>query len=129
MAYIHTVDATARLITVSGHRGRILEEATESTNRLLADPRVTSRFRILILGDTSAPAPTPEETVQLSALVKLLRKRVSGRIAIVASNFALTKPANLIAVLGAQPTLGNIEDVRAFASKEEARAWVLNSAN
>jgi hypothetical protein len=125
MAYIHTIDAAAGLVTVSGGGGQILEEATESTDRMLSDPRITSKFRILILGDASAPPPSPDETVKLSALVRLLRKRISGRIAIVASNFALTKPANLIALLGTQPTLGNIEGVRAFSNEEEARAWVL----
>ena len=129
MAYIHTVDTTAGLVTVSGGGGQILKEATESTDRLLSDSRITSKFRILILGDASAPPLSPEETVQLSALVRLLSKRISGRIAIVASNFALTRPANLIAVLGTQPTLGNIEDVRAFSNEEEARAWVLGRTN
>lgn len=129
MAYLLTVDPAAQLVTVSGHGGQILKEAQETANLIMADQRLNSKFRILIVADDSAPPPAPEDFAQLAELLKLLRRRISGRIAIVATNVALTTPANVIALMGSQPTLGNVEDVRTFATEAEARAWVLGSDN
>ena len=125
MAYLLTVNPTAKLVTISGHGGQILAEAKETTSLLLADQRLNSKFRILIVGDENAPPPAPADIAQLAEQLKLLRRRISGRIAIVASTVTLSTPANVIALLGSQPTLGNVENVRAFATEAEARAWVL----
>jgi hypothetical protein len=128
LAYVHTIDAAARLVTVSGRGESIVAEARASTAAMLADRRITPQFRILIVGDVGAGVPSSEDIAELASLVKQLRGHVSGRIAIVAPTEALVTPAEVVALLGSQPTLWNTEGVRAFSAEGEARAWVLGGS-
>jgi hypothetical protein len=128
LAYVHTIDAAARLVTVSGRGESIVAEARASTAAMLADRRITPQFRILIVGDVGASVPSSEDIAELASLVKQLRGHVSGRIAIVAPTEALVTPAEVVALLGSQPTLWNTEGVRAFSAEGEARAWVLGGS-
>jgi hypothetical protein len=127
MPYQHSIDPADRLVTVSGHGGRIVVEAADSAQRMLVDPRIDDSFGVLVLADPAAPTPSADDVVALADLVRLLRTRLRGRIAIVTSTHALADPAALVSLLGSGPSLDGGGEVRAFTRVSEARRWVVDS--
>jgi hypothetical protein len=80
-----------------------------------------------VLADPAAPPPSADDVVALAELVRLLRTRLRGRIAIVTSTHALADPAALVSLLGSGPSLDGGGEVRAFTRVSEARRWVVDS--
>ena len=115
----HSIDHIARLVTISGP-GRIAD-AGESAGRLLADDELGRDFSILLLIEESAP-PEPTELMTLIELLSMVTRRFDGRIAIAAAGVGQLTPALLLTMM----VDDGQERIRAFATVNEARVWVVN---
>jgi hypothetical protein len=124
----HLINEAARLVTITASGDQLVTEARAVTDRVLADTRLRVDFRVLIAAHASLETPTAEEAGALSGLVKLLRTRIAGRIAIVAPTAQLANPARYVSLLGSTPTLAGSGEVRAFLDEAEARKWVLGDS-
>ena len=127
MAFTHSIDPAARLVTIRGIAGDLLAEAKAVTERVLADPRINDDFRLMIVPDKGIAPPGPDSVLGLADLLRLLRSRIRGRIAIVTSVSSLMPAATMISLMGGRPSLGNREEVQAFVTESEGRSWVLGA--
>lgn len=127
MAFTHSVDAAARLVTIRGIAEDLLAEAKAVTDRVLTDARIGPDFRLLIAPDSGIAPPAADGVLGLADLVRVLQSRFTGRIAIVTASPKLMPAATMISLLGGRPSLGNRGEVQAFVTEAEGRAWILGA--
>ena len=115
----HTIDASARLVVVSGNGESPLDGASDSFRRLREQRVALHGFGVLILVDEAAPVPELRDLHLLGEMVQMLAADLGGPVAIVARGPDQATPAALLE-LGAEA----VDGVRAFYDEAEARRWL-----
>lgn len=92
----------------------------DAVARLLGEADRATDYSLAIVLHPEAPLPTSDEVAASPDLLKLLRARLAGPIAIVATGTGQATPAALIADVASTDDA----EVRWFPTEHEAHAWL-----
>jgi hypothetical protein len=123
--FVRETDHQARRITLRGQASPLMPALRDAVVSLLREPGVDADYSLTILLHPEAPLPTTDDVAASPDLLKLLRARLAGPIAIVASGTGHATPAALIADVASTDDA----EVRWFPTEQEAEAWLRLAAH
>lgn len=119
MPFFHEIEHDAGVVVVRGSGSGSRDDGLDSFRRLMSDPSLNRRYRLMIVLDEVDEPAEAQDTEEIAQLIRALRPRFPGRKAIVTARPGQVATAVMVAL-----SASTDGDVEAFTTEAAARRWL-----